>query len=149
MKLHDFLSNKSKSRPSPTRTVRFKVVGFDDRHERVVSDAVASLAFVDEAQRQEALQLANAELTKAYKDDPIPPDRRTDEESYHILQRALRDADDPRQPFAEDVRELKNGIVFKTLLHLLKDYFEFVEEEFPAAVDDEGFKGLINEAKKK
>ena len=146
MKLRDLLSSAG-SRLAPTRPIRWKAIGYNERHERVMADVSAVFAFVDERQRQEALRDAAKALAKDYGSEPVPPSRRTDEESYHLLNRALRDADDPRSPFAESVEELKQALVFEATREVMSEYDRFCVEEFPPEVSEEEFKELVAEAR--
>lgn len=149
MKLGDILSGSGSCRPAPTRLASFKVVGYDNAHGRVVADATARLTFVDERSRLDALAEVNADLAKTHKTEPATAARRSDEEIFHVLFRALKDADDPRQPFAESVTALKNALVISVARELWEEYSAFVAEEFPPWIDEEEFKALVEEAKKK
>ena len=147
MKLGDFLTRAGSSRPSPTRSVSFKVIGYDKQHVKHISDATAELAFVNETERQEALRDANKIVKEAYGEAEIPPGRRDDEAKFHILFRALRDTDDVRQPLAESVKELKNALVLPEAIKVWEAYCQFVAEEFPDQIDAEMFQKMVEEAK--
>jgi hypothetical protein len=148
MKLNDFLTAQGRSRPAPTRPVNFKVLGVNGQMAGLVADAGAELAFVPEAARQEALRDANRAVAEAYVDQPVPEERRDDEGKYHVLFRALRDKDDVRQPFADSVKELKNALVLPEAARLWREYHQFVDEEFPDAVDADTFEKLVEEARR-
>jgi hypothetical protein len=147
MKLHDFLTAQGRAHPSPTRPVAFKVLGVDGQMQGLVADAAAELAFVPEAARQEGLRDAERAVREQYGEDAAPEDRRDDEGKYHVLFRALRDKDDVRQPFADSVKELKNALVLPEAARLWREYHQFVDEEFPDAVDAETFEKLVEAAK--
>lgn len=149
MKLGEFLSQQGAgARQAPTRTARVKLVGVDGQMLGRVADARAEIAFVPEAARQEALRDADRAIRDLYGKDPPPDERRDDEHKYHILHRALRDCDDPRQPFADSVRELKGALVLAEAARIWAEYCQFVEEEFPDSVDTETFERMVEEAKK-
>lgn len=148
MKLHDFLSAQGGVRTAATRPVKMRVVGLDPSARSVVAEARAEIAHVSERERQQALREADRALHDLYLHDPVPEDRREDERTYHILQRALRDADDVRQPFSDSVTELKSALVLAEARRVWAAYVQFMEEEFPDQVDGETFERLVEEAKK-
>lgn len=148
MKLSDFLNAQGRARPAPTRPINFKVLGRDQRASVMVADASAELAFVPEGARQEALRDADKIVMDAYGSATVPTDRREDERAYHVLYRALRDKDDPRQPFADSISELKGALVLPEAQRLYNEYKQFEAEEFPDIVDAEMFERMVEEAKK-
>lgn len=146
MKLAAFLEAGS-SRPSATRTVTFKALGFDSQARRLVVDATADLAPLSETERQDALREAEAALRTQYGLDAIPEDRRGDEQQYQVLARALRETDDVRKPFST-ATELRAALNVREASRLSQEYALFLEEEFPDVIDGETFEKLVEEAKK-
>lgn len=151
MRLHDFLS-QGRSRPAPTRPITFKIVGTDAQEMALVGEATAVLAFVSESQRHEAFRQIEADLAKEYHGAEGAPDvptaRHDDECMYAILRIALRDKDDPRQPFCNSVKELKQALVMSEAAEIWKAYKQFEAEEFPEWVDKDTFSKLVEDAKK-
>lgn len=145
MKLNDFLLQ---GRPAATRSVTFRVLGNDAGMNGVVADARAELAYVSEHVRHEAMREADAALREAYAGKDPQEDRRNDERTYHVLCRALRDADDVRQPFAGTVRELKGALVLAEAHRIWAAYADFMDEEFPDEIDAETFEKLVADSKK-
>lgn len=149
MKLGDFLSQAGSSTPAPTKPVKFKILGRGPMGEQLVCDAEASLVFVDEHQRQEAIRDSHKAQRALYGADPVPPDRLDDEISYQFLLRALRTVEDPRVAFAASVRELRNALTLRTAGELMQTYNAFAAEEFPDAIDQKEFDDLVKEAESK
>lgn len=134
---------------APTKRIKLKVLGANASGEQTVADAEAVLSFVPEHEREEARIEAERSLAKQYPGlvpEPVLHDARV----YHLLQRALRDADDPRQPFAEGgVVQLKRALHQRTALDAYVAYERWCAQEFPEQVDEDVFEQLVEEAKKK
>jgi len=146
MKLGDILGAGFEA---PHHKVTFKVIGKDRQGSQVVADASAVLAFVSEDDRKECWREADRETRKKYPDGDAPEAVTSDERCYHLLCRALRDEDDPRQPFAGNVGELRRALSANTFVELMRTYNEFCADEFPPHVDVDTFEKLAEEAKKK
>jgi hypothetical protein len=123
-------------------------MGLDSQHSAIVTEAKAELAFVTEFDRQEAMRTAEKELKALYGSEEISDDRRRDAYTYHILQRALRDADDVRTAFAGSVKELEKALVLPEANKIWSEYIQFCDEEFPDYVDPDTFEKLVAAAKK-
>lgn len=150
MKLGDIIAGGGSTGAyrAPTKSVKFKVLGENSQSEQVIADARAELRFVPEDEAVECRDTAERVLRKKFA-DAIPADLLLDERAFQLLQRALRDADDPRQPFAASVTELRSGLQRREANRLVNVYEQWVAEEFPEQVDDDIFEQLVEEAKKK
>jgi hypothetical protein len=148
MRLGDFLRNHDLQDPSPTHPVSFRVVGKNKRGEDFTMEANAVLAFVDEDKRTHGLHTARATLRPLYPQGELPAVELSNEQAYQLLLHALRDADDPRVQFAENVDQLKRALVKPVAERLYADYQKFVDEEFPEVVSPEQLAELTNEAEK-
>jgi hypothetical protein len=148
MNLSDFFSTAARAVPAPTRAVTFKVIGSGPGSTRIVVDAKAELAFVDEDDRLKALRSASDYIKKTYDGEP-DRGRRFDEEIYFVLLLALRDADDINAPFASTALQLRNALVLPEALRLWDAYQRFLREEFPEEISAEEMAELVEEAKKK
>jgi hypothetical protein len=152
MKLGEILRKSGGAFRAPTKPVKFKVIGRDPSSgDQTVADAEAVLVFVDESEREEALIESEKYIRKKFPDGVmLSADRLTDSHTYHLLAKALRDADDPRQPFAAGgVSELRASLHRNEAQHVYSEYLRFVDEEFPEHVDDETFEELADAAAKK
>src|SRR5579859_3319296 len=135
---------------APTKPVKIKVLSTSPSGEQQVSDAEAVLAFVSEHEREEARVEAERDLAKRYSGGIIPQSVLDDAVVYYVLQRALRDADDPRQPFADGgVAQLKSALHQRAAIDLFVTYQRWCAQEFPPQVDDEVFESMVEEARKK
>jgi hypothetical protein len=132
---------------APTKPVRFKVVN-DVDGELYVADARAVLRFVPEDVAEECKIAAEKELRKKFPDG-APVELLLNARAFHVLQRALRDSDDSRVPFAASVDELKGALQERVAVEVYNTYVEWVKEEFPETVDDETFEELVEAAAKK
>lgn len=133
---------------APTKSVKLKLVQEIDG-ELFVADGRAVLRFVPEDAAEECRIAAEKELRVQFPDGGVPGDLLADNRAFHILQRALRDTDDPRKPFAASVRELKSALQQRAAIEAFDTYAQWVREEFPAQVDDETFEELVEAASKK
>lgn len=151
MKLGEHFLTGGRSRSAPTRSVSFRACGTAPGGvEKMIAEVSACLAFVNEGARAEAIRDANDYLLKFYRGQPIPAQAREDEETYHILNLALRDAGDPRQPLcANGVDELRQALVLHVARELWVAFTAFMAEEFPSQVSAETFGELVEDAKKK
>lgn len=160
MKLHDFLSVKNETRElAPFEPVEFIVVG-EDRSSgaKVRAKASAVLVFVDEDKRQDCIMQAqiSADAKAVNADNPekptghAPPRTVVDNEFiYHLLLRALRDATNHRNPFADNVDQLRVALMKPVANKLYDQYEKFVEREFPDNPTVEQTQELEVEAEKK
>jgi hypothetical protein len=113
------------------------------------AEVTATLAYVDEFQRAEALAAAEKSVRSRFPTGPLPEVQLGNEETYQILFRALRDAEDPKRPFADSVDELRLSIVKPVAAWLYREYELLIEEEFPTIPTDEQFDELVADAEKK
>lgn len=143
MKLGDFFNEAPEA---PTRPVEFDALWKNGDASTVRAKVRARFAFVDESARQQALRDAQRHLLAEYKDLPIPEQRRIDENTYYILHRALRDEDDPRQPFAASVDQLRRALTAPVSGRLIAEYADWVAAEFPSVIDKATLDGLEKEA---
>lgn len=146
MKLADILDSPTAHHVNG-RPIDFIVIGINSRGESVQAPASAKFRFVNEQERAELFAKADAEVAKRY-DGKAPFDRQIDERNYYLLHAALRDADSPSDPFAVSVMKLRNSLVREEAQRIYKAYEDWIEEEFPAHVDDAEMAKLIEEAKK-
>lgn len=149
MQIDDFFSTASRAVPAPTRTVKFRLLGRDPNSgERLVADATAELAFIDEETRLDALRLADQHIKAKYNGEP-PSGRRFDEDVFFLLACAMRDPEHLDRPFAETALRLRNGLTLPEALRLHDEYQRFVREEFPDSISPEEERELVEAAKKK
>lgn len=151
MNLLDFLSEKNDGRSlAPIKPVTFQVVG-EDRTSgaKVRAEARAVLVFVDEAQREDVLADAEKAMRQKYPSGEIPPLSIANEITFQKLVRALRDADSPRRPFADNINQLKSSLMLPVASRLIDDYDDWVSEEFPTSITVEQFEIIVEQATKK
>lgn len=150
MKLSDHLNAQVRAgtTPAPTHPVTFKALARGPRGDRYVVDTPAVLAFVDEDERETALDAAEAAVRHVYADGSAPAEKRRNAVAYEILVRALRDPNEPRAQLAGSVEELRKALVQPVATRLYADYIEFVEREFPATPTRQQFEELADEAEK-
>lgn len=150
MKLGDLFTGKRASEgacTAPTKSVKFKVLGERDG-EQLMTEASAVFRFVPE----DEAETCRIEAERALRDEfpgGAPADLIEDARAFRIIQRALRDEDDPRQPFARDVASLQAALQQRVAVDLFRTYIEWARVEFPETVDDEMLDKLIAEASKK
>jgi hypothetical protein len=147
MKLDAFLAGGG-AQHAATRTFKIRVVGKDPQENNVVGETEVDIAFVPERYRQEALRDAAKALHEAFGDTPVPEESADSERKYHILLRALRDSDNPKEPWCGNVTKLKNALVIREANRAWDEYCLFLEEEFPNQIDNETFANLVEQAKK-
>lgn len=131
MKLGDFL-NHAPPDSFPREAVEFLVLGRNKQTARVAVKARALLELVDEVDRQEAIAAALATLAPRRKDGPVPAEVEYDERTYEVLFRALRDADNPVEPFFATVLQLKHALTDEGVSMLARHYKTFCEKHYPA-----------------
>ena len=150
MRLSDHLNAQVRAgtTPAPTHPVTFRALARGTRGDRYVVDTPAMLAFVDEDEREAALDAAEAAVRRVYPDGTAPEEKRRNAVAYEILLRALRDAAEPRAQLAASVEELRKALVQPVATRLYADYIEFVEREFPATPTAKQFEELAEEAEK-
>lgn len=152
MKIGDIFAGSGSSTGvyrAPTRQVKIKLIGDNEVAEQTVAETRAVLRFVPEDAAAETRVAAEKELREQFPDGNPPSDLVADARAFHLLQRALRDADDPRQPFAMSVKELRASLQRREALGLFASYTQFVTDEFPEHIDDDLFAELVDEAAKK
>jgi hypothetical protein len=116
----------------------------------VDQDLLAVATDKAEHERDEAYRDADAAVRKFYGGKSEPPiDRIVAERNYHLLAKALRDADSPSDAFAASVMQLKSALVLDEAKRVFDEYEAWIAEEFPDSVDEETFKKLVEDAKKK
>jgi hypothetical protein len=145
VKIEDFLTNLGNNPPAPAEPVDFKILHEDSQGERYKLTVNAVFVCLTERQRQAALKAALAYCRKEYPDG-VPNDRLAEEERYHLLAEALRDADDPRVQFAS-VTRLRAAIPPSELGELWVKFTGFIDREFPPSVSPEEFAKLVEDAK--
>jgi hypothetical protein len=146
MKLGAFLerARKGQARPAPTKAVKFKILAHDGQGDRVVvEDVTAALVFLDDAERQEALDAAD----KAAGDKSAT--LIAEERQYQILSRALRDDEDYAVQFAKDAGELRRAMHSMERQRIYDEYVQFIADEFPDEISAEDFDKLVEEAQGK
>lgn len=148
MRLGDFINTAGAGTPAPTCPVSFKVIGLNSAGQQITGQANAVLVFISEKERQEAKREALLRMRELYKDQPIPSDQLSDEETYEILRCALRNPDDPRQKLGSTA-ELKMTIVEDVAKEIWRTYGVFLDEEFPPSIDAKTFAELVADAEKK
>lgn len=148
MKLGDFLSQPQAHHVRP-RPVAFRLSGMRGSERLKHEEAEASLVFVDDPDRAEAVLQAERELHTEYGNVPIPDEERHVRRAYHILFRALRDPSDGVTKVADSVLALRRLIHPRVAMDLITRFWRFVEEEFPESLGDREFDKLAGEAEKK
>lgn len=133
------------------REVTFHVLRTSPEGKQDKARVTAILNFVDEALRHEADKHAEEWL----KADPlykrtgiVPADKRREEEFYAFLARALRDKDDPTQPFCPlaDYFKFRKALVSDVVTYLLRAYKEYVRDEYPETISEAQAGELVEEA---
>lgn len=150
MNLSDLLDSPQAHHVNP-RPIVFRIAGRNGKGVAVkVEEAKAVLRFVDEQARSEAYRDADKALREFYRDAGAEPpiDRLIQERNYHVLFRALRDADDPSKPLAATVLQLRSVLVLDEARRIFDEYDRWVGEEFPEFIDADKFKALVEDAKK-
>jgi len=134
VKLGNFLKAAPHARPVNPRPITLRVIGKDEGFRPIVADARAVLVFVSADERQAAHVEARAALSKRFPNKEIA-DLLDEEAAYHVLYRALRDADPgptgAYQPFADSLDELRGALVAEEAGRVWRAYQAFVAEEFP------------------
>jgi hypothetical protein len=84
---------------------------------------------------------ARTKLAERFKDKVVPDDVVRDEEVYHKLFYALRDAEADANGlhgrFVDTVDELRQALVLPEAQRLAAEYEKYLADEFPAVVDDD------------
>src|SRR5258706_16127328 len=127
---------------APTRAIRFKILGRNAQGAQVVADAHAVLAFISEDSRGRASADAEKEMRRKFPEGNAPADLLIQERIFHLLVRALRDADDDRQPFTSSPLELKSALQKNVAEAIFIEYGQFCADEFPDAIKEETFNEL-------
>lgn len=152
MRLGDILKTAGKARPVTLHPVTFSVIGENEQLAQVKASCEALLQFVPESEREQLRVDLHADLQKRFADKFVPETVVRDEEIYHLLVRALRDKDTDdsgyHKPFAEDVAQLRASLVLVEARRLMSEYELFIAREFPAKIDDETWRKLVDDAKK-
>lgn len=150
MNLHDIL--RSKGRPVTVRPVSFHAVSLDENGAQVKAEVPAVLVALNELERAQVRQDADKELARRFKDQLIVESVRRDEEIYHLLHKALKDAEPneagSHSQLAESVAELRLSLVLLEARRLKEEYDRFMEDEFPERIDQETWNKLVEDAKK-
>jgi hypothetical protein len=152
MKLGNFLRAAGTAKPINPRPITFHAKGRDDQLRLVKGRVDAVFIFVDEDQREELRVCARETLQKKFGDRPIPDGVLRDEDAYHLLFEALRDAepnkDGQHARLADTIDELRSSLVLRECRRLNEEYEQYVAEEFPPSIGDEEWAKLVEDAKK-
>jgi hypothetical protein len=149
VKLGQFLADAPEA---PRKDVSFKVLGrAKGDGSKTMIEASACFMFVDQASESKAFADADEALASSFSTSKIAPpaDVRAAKRNFYLLHAALRDKDDPRQPFAESADMLERALSPRQAVFLLRAYDEFVAEEFPDTITAQGLAALESEAEKK
>lgn len=110
----------------------------------------ATLRFVDEQLRHEGDAQADKVLRAdpLYRESGIPPQKRTEEEFYCFLIRALRNSDNPAEPFCDlkDYAKFRRALVSEVVSYLLREYRRYVADEYPELATPEQVAEVVEEA---
>ena len=147
MNLLDFLQTAGSNPPAPFEPVSFEILHQAASGESHKISCNAVLVCISEKDRQKAMAEALKKCRKDYSEG-IPPVRLAEEERYHILAEALRDADDTRKAFTS-VGQLRASLVSSTMADLWESFTNFLDREFPPVISKEEFAQLVEDAKKK
>jgi hypothetical protein len=142
MKLGNILRTAGTARPVNPRPVEFTAVGRDlNTFRHIVAPAKAVLVFVDEDQREALRVDARTAIAERFKDKIVGDDVVRDEEAYHKLFHALRDAEPDANGLhgrlCETVDELRQALVLPEAQRLIAEYDRYLAEEFPSVIDDD------------
>jgi hypothetical protein len=152
MKLGNILRTAGTARPVNPRPVEFIAKGTNGEFRPVVAPVKAVLVFLDEDQRQAIQVEARASIARRFPDKVVPEGVVRDEEAYHRLFHALRDAEADacglHGRLADTVDELRAALVLPEAQRLVAEYDRYLAEEFPPVIDDETWKKLVDDAKK-
>ena len=150
--LHEIFSQEP-TLPPPQKPVSFKAIA--KTRDGALYDVEAVLVIVDSPEVRKAIRDAELALREEYKPAPdavaapIPTKARADEETYQLLVRALRVAEDPRRPLARTVLELRNALPAPVAGQLITTYNEWLEAEFPDTMTMAGLRQLEADAEGK
>lgn len=142
---------ESDSVPVVGREVKFHVLKSPPGEPQRQALAEAVFWFVDEPTRHESARFADEYL----RNDPlykkhgiIPEDRRTDEECYAFLIRALRDKDDPTRAFCppNEYAAFRKALIAPVVAYLMSEYKKYVADEYPELATPEQVEELVDQA---
>jgi hypothetical protein len=141
MKLGNILRAAGTARPVNPRPVEFTAVGRDlNTFRHIVAPAKAVFVFVDEDQREALRVEARTSIAERFKDKVVGDDVIRDEEAYHKLFHALRDAEADSNGlhgrFCDTVDELRQSLVLPEAQRLTADYEKYLKDEFPQVIED-------------
>src|SRR5438477_4319006 len=141
MKLGNILRAAGTARPVNPRAIEFTLVGRDlNTFRHIVAPAKAVFVFVDEDQREALRVDARTSIAERFKNKVIGDDVIRDEEAYHKLFYALRDAEpDPNGlhgRFCDTVDELRQALVLPEAQRLTSEYEKYLKDEFPQLIED-------------
>lgn len=152
MKLGAILKSPANKSPIISRPVAFEIIGEGPDAAPFKSSVEAVFVPLSEDQREQALVEADAELAKKYQGQPVPAIVRVNSQTYHVLSKALRDAEPAANgyhaSFADSAAELRSAIPMPVCRRLDEEYTRFLAEEFPVPVGDDEFNSLVDEVKK-
>lgn len=149
MQLGDILDGGAEfypvGRPVTFHVLRQPLGGLQDK-----ARVEAVLYFVDEPARHEADAHADKVLRAdpLYRDTGIPSQKRTEEEYYTFLVRALRNKDNPAEPFCPlaDYPKFRKSLVSDVVSYLLREYKRYVADEYPELATPEQVAEVVEEA---
>lgn len=122
-----------------------------ERQYKTAECVKATFRFVDEQLRHEADSHAD-EVLRANplyrKTGIIPADKRREEEFYAFLLRALRNVDDPTEPFCplKDYHLFRRALVADVVTYLLREYKAYVRDEYPEILTADQAAEIVEEA---
>lgn len=152
MRLGDILRTAGSARPITLRPVSYIAIGENEYMAQVKATVPAVLMFVNEQEREQVRVDLHADLAKRFPGKELAETVVRDEEIFHLLVRALRDADADEngfhKPLAANVTELRCSLVLTEAKRLSGEYAQFMLEEFPEKIDDETWAKLVEDAKK-
>lgn len=136
---------QSRGRPAPSHRVAIRLCGKDRNGNEVMADAEAVMVLVSDDARLRCTEEAAAALAKAGK---APTDERLrTEETYHVLCRALRDADQSSKPFFETVLQAQSLLVAVEAVRIMREYQGFVDEHYPEVISVDEMQAMEDDAR--
>lgn len=135
MKLNEFLTSLPGATGSAGRKrVTFTLTGKNSRAEDVSAPAYACFVRVSDKDEEQASLDAFKESREQSKDLGLLPQNLLErKERAHFLAHALREFEDPRQPFAS-AAELQTALSGNCLARLRDQYDAWVSEMYPAEI---------------
>ena len=150
MKLNDFLTSLPGATGSAGRKrVTFTLTGRNSRAEDVSAPGYACFVRVSDKDEEEANLAAFKDAREQSKDlGLLPQDLLDRKERAHFLASAMREFEDPRQPFAA-ASELQTALSGNCLQRLRHEYDAWVSEMYPAEIQKSDRDAAKADAQKK